>query len=162
LRIAPAHGFRRSRSAKKRLSGYVRRFEGDDQVGQRAGLSEAGAGSGDWEAIARQLLELSAASSEAWLEIVYDGEEVIGDLRARLEAAVAGTAMTILRVRNNRIIDRVMQRMQEDETLDDLNVYDVFQRCLAVHAVPQTQHAVLLRTYRETLAAIDEADTQAE
>lgn len=117
---------------------------------------------GDWQAIAAQLLELSGLPHAAWLEIVYNGEEVISDLRARLDAAVAGTALEILRVRNNRIIDRVMQRMQEDETLDDLNVDDVFQRCLAAHAVPDTQHAVLLRTYRETLVAIDDADTLAE
>ncbi len=117
---------------------------------------------GDWEEIGKQLLELCGASSEAWLEIVYDGEEVIGDLRERLEAAVAGTAMSILRVRNNRIIDRVMKRMPDDRTLDDLNVEDVFQRCLAAHAVPDTQHAGLWRTYRETLAAMDDADTRAE
>ena len=47
--------------------------------------------------------------------------------------------MEILRIKNNRIIDRVLGQIHEEETLDDLNVNDVFERCLAVHEVPEDQ-----------------------
>ena len=117
---------------------------------------------GGWEEIAAKIAQLSATDRQAWLEVVYEGQEVIGDLRERLEAAVADTAMEILRVRNTRIIDRVLQRDREDETLDDLNVHDVFERCLALHEVPEDQRAELVRTYRQTIASIDEEDVRAE
>jgi len=117
---------------------------------------------GDWDAISSRLLELSATDFQGWLEVIYDGNEVIGDLRERLEAAISGTQMEILRIKNNRIIDRVLGQIHEEETLDDLNVNDVFHRCLAVHEVPEDQRPELLRAYKETVSALYEDDLQAE
>ena len=117
---------------------------------------------GDWEGISNRILELSATDSQGWLEVIYDGTEVIGDLRERLEAAISGTQMEILRIKNNRIIDRVLGQIHEEETLDDLNVNDVFERCLAVHDVPEEQRPELLRAYQETVSSLYEDDVQAE
>ena len=117
---------------------------------------------GDWDGISNLILELSATDSQGWLEVIYDGTEVIGDLRERLEAAISGTQMEILRIKNNRIIDRVLGQIHEEETLDDLNVNDVFERCLAVHEVPEDQRPELLRAYQETVSSLYEDDVQAE
>ncbi|MEW8552672.1 MAG: exonuclease SbcCD subunit D C-terminal domain-containing protein [Candidatus Thiodiazotropha sp.] len=117
---------------------------------------------GDWDGISNRILELSATDSQGWLEVIYEGDEVIGDLRERLEAAISGTQMEILRTKNNRIIDRVMGQIHEEETLDDLNVNDVFERCLAVHEVPEDQRPELLRAYQETVSSLYEDDVQAE
>ncbi len=117
---------------------------------------------GDWDGILNRILELSATESQGWLEVIYDGTEVIGDLRERLEAAISATQMEILRIKNNRIIDRVLGQIHEDETLDDLNVNDVFERCLAVHVVPDDQRPELLRTYQEAVSSLNEDDAQAE
>jgi exonuclease SbcD len=117
---------------------------------------------GDWDNIERRISELSAADSQSWLEVVYEGEEIIGDLRERLETAIADTRMEILRIKNNRIIDRVLEQLDAEETLDDLNENDVFERCLAAHEVPDEQRPELLRTYQEAVAALYEEDKQAE
>ena len=117
---------------------------------------------GDWDGISNRILELSATDSQGWLEVIYDGTEVIGDLRERLEAAISGTQMEILRIKNNRIIERVLGQIHEEETLDDLNVNDVFERCLAVHDVPEEQRPELLRAYQETVSSLYEDDVQAE
>jgi len=117
---------------------------------------------GDWDGISNRILELSATDSQGWLEVIYDGTEVIGDLRERLEAAISGTQMEILRIKNNRIIDRVLGQTHEEETLDDLNVNDVFERCLAVHDVSEDQRPELLRAYQETVSSLYEDDVQAE
>jgi len=117
---------------------------------------------GDWDSISSRILELSATDSQCWLEVIYEGDEVIGDLRERLEVAISDTQMVILRIRNNRIIDRVLGQIREEETLDDLNVDDVFERCLAVHDVPEGQRPELLRAYQETVSSLYEDDVQAE
>ena len=117
---------------------------------------------GDWDGISNRILELSATDSQGWLEVIYEGDEVIGDLRERLEAAISGTQMEILRIKNNLIIDRVLGQIHEEETLDDLNVNDVFERCLAVHEVPEDQRPELLRAYQETVSSLYEDDVQAE
>lgn len=121
---------------------------------------------GDWDGISGRILELSITDSQnesgVWLEIVYEGGEVIGDLRERLESEISGTQMEILRIKNNRIIDRVLGQIHEEETLDDLNVNDVFDRCLAVHEIPEEQRPELLQAYQETLSSLYEDDALAE
>lgn len=117
---------------------------------------------GDWSSIASRILELSTTSSQAWLEVIYEGDEVIGDLREQLDAAISGSQMEILRVKNNRIIDRVLGQIHQEETLDDLNEHEVFERCLALHEVPEEQRPELLRAYQETVASLLEDDALAE
>lgn len=117
---------------------------------------------GDWNSILSRILELSLTGARCWLEVAYEGGDVVGDLRERVEAALSGTQLEVLRIKNNRIIDCVLGRIHEEETLDDLNVDDVFERCLAVHEVPEEQRPELLRTYRETLSSLYDDDVRAE
>ncbi|NLO55772.1 MAG: exonuclease subunit SbcD [Thermovirga sp.] len=117
---------------------------------------------GDWDGISNRILELSATDFQGWLEVIYDGIEVIGDLRERLEAAIFDTKMEILRIKNNRIIDRVLGQIHAEETLDDLNVNDVFERCLDVHDVFEGQRHELRHTYREAVSSLDEDVVRAE
>jgi exonuclease SbcD len=117
---------------------------------------------GAWEELSTRILELSTTQSQTWLEVVYEGEEVIGNLREILEEATSGTEMEILRIKNNRIIERVLNQIQDDETLEDLNVNDVFERCLSAHEVPEEQRPELLRAYKETVTSLYEDDARAE
>ena len=117
---------------------------------------------GDWPMISGKIDELKSRQSRAWVEIVYEGDEVAGSLRGQLDEAVAGTGIEILRIRNNRILERALSRMDEGETLDDLDATEVFRRCLAAHEVPEDQHPGLLEAYREVIVSLQEADPRAE
>ncbi|OHE16266.1 MAG: exonuclease sbcCD subunit D [Syntrophobacterales bacterium GWC2_56_13] len=117
---------------------------------------------GDWQTIAREIEELKSGESKAWLEIAYEGDEAAGSLRERLDVAIAGSGMEILRVKNNRVWEHVLSRMGAEETLDDLDVTDVFERCLEAHEVPEDQRQALLRAYREVVVSLDETDLMAE
>ena len=117
---------------------------------------------GNWDDISSRIFELSATGSQIWLEVIYEGDEVIGDLRERLEDAITGTQLEILRVKNNCIIEGVLKKINEEETLEDLNENDVFERCLDVHEVPEDQRPELLHAYQETLSSIHEDDLRAE
>jgi len=118
--------------------------------------------SGNWADISKQLLSLVDASKPVWLEVVYLGDEIVSDLRERLEALIEGSELLILRIQNTRLIDRVLNASHADESLEDLDVDDVFARCLAAHDVPQAQQADLLHTYQQALSSIHNDDTQAE
>jgi exonuclease SbcD len=117
---------------------------------------------GDWQTIAHEIEGLRSAGRSAWLEIIYEGDEIAGDLRGRLDEAVAGTGLEILRVRNSRLLERAMSGMTTDETLDDLDVTGVFNRCLEAHDIPEEQRPALLSAYQEIVAALNEADVMAE
>jgi exonuclease SbcD len=116
---------------------------------------------GDWAAIAARLGELAAQAPQAWVEIFYEGEDVAGDLRERLEACVADSAIEILRVRNNRVAERALEQASCGETLDDLAPADVFLRCLQAHEVPEAQRPALLASFGEIISGVLESDARA-
>ncbi|MFA7553017.1 MAG: exonuclease SbcCD subunit D C-terminal domain-containing protein [Spongiibacteraceae bacterium] len=117
---------------------------------------------GDWDHIAREFLALSATQSDAWVEVVYDGKELIGDLRQRLDAAIADSDIEILRVKNTRVIERVLGQVHIEEQLDDLDVNDVFTRCLNAHDIPELQRSELMASYQQTLTSLYDDDKHEE
>lgn len=117
---------------------------------------------GNWHDISTRIEELSAINSQCWLEVIYEGQEVISDLRERLETMTSCSEMEILRIKNSRVIDRVMGQVRQEETLEDLQVNEVFDRCLAMHEVPEEQRPQLLRTHQETLLSLYQDDNKAQ
>ena len=117
---------------------------------------------GDREEIERQLEELKSKTQKAWLEIIYEGKEIISDLREQMEAATAGTELELLRVSDNRSWQQVMNLMEEGEVLSELDHSEVFQRCLEAHGVEAGQRQVLLQMYNEILDSLLMEDVMAE
>ncbi|MDR2075807.1 MAG: exonuclease SbcCD subunit D C-terminal domain-containing protein [Desulfovibrio sp.] len=109
---------------------------------------------GDWAAIAARLSALAAEDARAWLDITYDGEDLLPDLRDRLDAAARGTGLEILRARNARLMARALNRTESGESLDALSEREVFERCLAAHQVPEGQRADLRLAHEEILACL--------
>jgi exonuclease SbcD len=60
------------------------------------------------------------------------------------------------------VLERAMSGMTTDETLDDLDVTGVFNRCLEAHNIPEDQRPALLIAYQEIVAALNEEDHMAE
>jgi exonuclease SbcD len=114
--------------------------------------------SGDMETIAARLAVLKAEDASAWLEILYTGEEVIGDLRERVEEQLAGSALEALRIGVSRPADRLLTEERLGESLEDLSLTEVFTRCLAAHEVPEEQRPDLLRAYAEIVKAVQEEE----
>lgn len=115
--------------------------------------------SGDWAAIAEAVGKLAEEGAEAWLEVEYDGEEILGDLRQRLADITAGTALDILRVKNNRLAAKALEAADIEETLHDLDEEEVFERCLEAHQTPPEQRPELRAAYQELLKSMRE-DTE--
>lgn len=118
--------------------------------------------SGDWAHISNRITQLLATGFQGWLDIVYQSDEVAANLSERLEAAIAGSQVEILRVKNERMVGRVLGKSHPEETLDDLTVTQVFERCLTAHNVDHAQRPALLHSYQEILLSIYQDDPQAQ
>jgi exonuclease SbcD len=68
-----------------------------------------------------------------------------------MEDALSGTAMEIRRIKNRMLTDRVISRINDDETLDDLDAHDVFVRCLDAFDVPVEERPGMVQTYNEVI-----------
>lgn len=116
---------------------------------------------GDLAHISAQLADLRAQNESVWLEILYEGEEIVTDLREQLEQQVEGSELEILRIRNQRITQQVLVQTNQAETLDDLNEQDVFERCLDAHQVLPEQREELLVSYQQVLSSLQDEDGMA-
>jgi len=117
---------------------------------------------GSLDEILSRIAELGLSGSSAWLEIEYTGREVTGDLRQILEEALEGSSLEIRRIRNRRVMDRVMQLTDAEDALEDLSPRDVFSRCMDAGEVPQEDRDDLMESFREILQSVREADVRAE
>ncbi len=110
----------------------------------------------------RNRIELLKQSySQAWLEIEYTGRDIIANLREILEDISVGSDMEILRIKNKRLIDRLIHAFHDDETLDELDSVDVFARCLDSFDVPEQDRAELTTSYNEIIHSLHEEDINA-
>jgi exonuclease SbcD len=69
--------------------------------------------------------------------------------------------MEIRRIKNKRVVERVISRTRENETLDDLDVNDVFIRCLNTYEVSEDERQALIQPYKETIQGMQEEDLNA-
>ena len=117
--------------------------------------------SGDLETIESTIKEL-AHSGMVWLEVTYTGDNIVNNLRDKVDEIVKGLSVEVLLAKNPRNYNKVLNKQQTSETLQDLNEQEVFERCLIAHNVPDEQKLTLRDAYEQIVYNLRHEDTQAE
>ena len=121
--------------------------------------------SGDLELIQQTIdetIQSLEATESVWLEIIYTGDEVVSELREHIQAMVDGLPCEVLKIKNTRTYNKVLNQQQISETLQDLNEEEVFERCLIAHNIPDEQKSSLRDAYDQIVYNLRHEDTQAE
>ena len=121
--------------------------------------------SGDLESIQQTIdktIQALDATESVWLEIIYTGDEVVSELREHIQAMVDNLPCEVLKIKNTRTYNKVLNQQQISETLQDLNEEEVFERCLTAHNIPDEQKPSLRDAYDQIVYNLRHADTQAE
>ena len=113
---------------------------------------------GTWPEIAAQVQQLRVEQRSIWLELVYQGEELISDLRERVDAAVHGSRLEVLRLFNPRLNEQSLRSETDGETLAALGHEQVFLRCLNAQKIPEAQRPDLLAAYQDIVHELFAAD----
>lgn len=116
---------------------------------------------GDLTTIAATIKSLKPSES-IWLEVIYDGDEIVNELREEVNAMIEGLNCEVLLTKNPRNYNKVLNQQQSSETLQDLNELDVFDKCLEINGIAGTQKASLRSAYEQILHNIYHDDAQAE
>ena len=117
--------------------------------------------SGDLTTIDQTIRALMQSDS-IWLEIVYTGDEIVSDLREQVQAMVEGLPCEVLKIKNTRTYNKVLNQQQTSESLQDLNEMEVFERCLTINDVADSQKDSLRDAYGQILYKLRHEDKQAE
>lgn len=117
---------------------------------------------GSIDEISEKIEELKAKKSSAWLEIEYTGSEVSGNLRQSIEEKIENTDMEIRRIKNKKIIESLKSSAKHEQTLDDLDVNQVFEKCLEAFEVNPEDKNDLISAYNHIVSEIFTEDKNAE
>lgn len=117
---------------------------------------------GDCDSIEANLKRLKKESFAGWVEVIYEGQEAIGNLRERVCKLVENTSIEVLKIQNAMLFNAVMKQYEKEVELQDLNPADVFDQCLIDHGIPDDQKVVLKGLFSEVCRQISEADNQKE
>ncbi|MGP5302480.1 exonuclease SbcCD subunit D C-terminal domain-containing protein [Psychrobacter celer] len=121
--------------------------------------------SGDLQSI-QQKIDSTAQSLDdtesVWLEVIYTGDELVSELREHIQAMVDGLRCEVLKIKNTRTYNKVLNQQQTSETLQDLDEEEVFERCLLLNKVADEQKKALREAYQQIIYNLRHEDTQAE
>ncbi len=121
--------------------------------------------SGDLQTINQSIdntIHALAGTESVWLEIIYTGDDIISELREQIQAMVDDLPCEVLKIKNTRTYNKVLNQQQTSETLQDLDEQEVFERCLTAHNVPDVQKSTLRDAYEQIVHGLQHKDTQAE
>ena len=105
---------------------------------------------------------LKEAKERIWLEVEYNGGEMVGNLREAVDGMVGDASLDIIRIKNKRMADGVVMVGEEDDILEAMDVNDVFSRCLDAFSVDEKERDELISAYTEILRSFDDEDPNAD
>ena len=113
---------------------------------------------GDLLHIQTELRQLMQAGSDAYVEVVYQGNEVVADLSEQLEALVLGSDLRLLRVYNRQFVNKVLVSAHDEAALPDLNPTEVFEACMVQHELNEAQKSQLRDSYQLVLHQVEQPE----
>ena len=117
---------------------------------------------GDLPYLLENIEQLKEESKSIWLEIIYEGDEVAGNLQEELRLATLDSQLEILRIVNNKVLSNIFHQDNIAETLENLTVDEVFSRCLDQNDISGNQKDELTARFQEAVQDLLENDTNAE
>ncbi len=121
---------------------------------------------GSLESIQSRIEQLKQEQSNVWLEIEYTDSNIISNLRELLEDSLEDSFIEIRCIKNKRISEQIIHSIHDHETLDDLNEYEVFERCLESSSIALDitieERLEITHSYQEIINTLHEEDSNAE
>ena len=96
------------------------------------------------------------------MEVVHSGNTVAGDLKDALGEATRDSLVEILKVKDLKVLEAILESDETAIDLEELSPEDVFIRLLEATEVAQEQQNELLMTYKEALIEVEHQDQRAE
>ncbi len=105
-----------------------------------------------------QTINALAKDAVIWLEVIYEGSKIVSNLNEVIQALLENTPFKALKIKNTNNYNKVLTSENSTETLQDLNVMEVFERCMIVHDIAESQKDELRAAYEQIVYDIRHED----
>ena len=104
---------------------------------------------GDKIVIETRLQELNKLNTSIWLEIVYNGKEIFPLLSSWVNDLIKDSKLEVLKLINREQLKEVLTTTDTSLSLDELNEFEVFIKCLEKNKTSNDQKILLTDLYKE-------------
>ncbi len=117
---------------------------------------------GDISTVENEIKALLKLDHQVWIEVIFSGGLSASTVQTQLRELTDGTNVVLIRTKPLDAGNFEFKPDEESESLEDLSVMDVFQRCLDCKNIPTEDRRELMYAFAEILHGLDEEDTLAE
>ncbi len=119
---------------------------------------------GDLTQITTALQDLIAEEQSIWVEVDYTGDEVVSNLQHKLNEVVMASQVELVKVYNSQLVAQLLsaEHFNVEIELSSLTPDEVFNKCLTVNNVPDTQQLDLKECFNQVVAELNLTDIRAE
>ncbi len=117
---------------------------------------------GDEEQLVEELKKLIAQEKSIWVELNYEGREVIPDLKGKLDKLVEGSRVEILKFFNPVVVAQIFQESGSEELLEELTPQELFERRLNLEEITEEKRSSLRVLFNEVYRSVLEEDRDRE
>jgi len=117
--------------------------------------------SGSASEIIKEAESLRTEPGPILLEVQYTGQR-IAMLREELEKKVSGSDIELIRIINSQAAGMTLQNDTRSESLEDLDEFEVFKRCLEAHDVAENEREELEYCFAKILELLAEESENEE
>lgn len=110
---------------------------------------------GDKSFIAKRITELRKTDLSAWVEVIYNGEEIFPDFTSWANEQIANSNIEILKLQNRQYLIDVLTKDDTTNSLEELNAFDVFDKLLDKNEISTEQKEELKVSYKEIADGIN-------
>ncbi len=110
---------------------------------------------GDKNYIENRLKELKKLNSSVWVEIIYNGDEILSDFSSWVNEQIADSLIEILKLQNRQYLNEILTTNDTTDSLDQLDAFDVFDKLLDKNNISDEQKNVLKESYKEIVDGLN-------
>jgi exonuclease SbcD len=111
--------------------------------------------SGEKEYIQTRLTELKNQNRSVWVEVIYSGKELLPDFTQWVNDLIDGSPIEVLKLQNRPQSTTVLTQEDTSESLEELDIFDVFEKKLMKEEIIEEQKDELRALYREMVQRLN-------
>jgi DNA repair protein SbcD/Mre11 len=109
---------------------------------------------GKKEYIEERLTTLKKESKSVWVEVIYTGNELFPDFTSWVNELIADTLIEVLKLQNRQHLNTVLTKEDSYESLEELNVVDVFDKKLVKEHIIEEEKEALKELYNQVVQGL--------
>lgn len=109
---------------------------------------------GDKSYIEERLTALKNENKSVWVEVIYTGKKLFSEFSLWVNDLIVDTPIELLKIQDRQYLNKVLTQKDSSESLEELGVFDVFDKKLEKEEILEEEKEQLKELYTEVVQGL--------